>query len=119
MNLNQINLTKYLLIGAWIKYIYFKCQKKKLQDYEIGNLDDLDFLKVFKALENIKKSTKFGSLQEYRKSYVNSLFSPLCSYAIDYLNENKEKTGVIGTSIVTGKSVIYIILNQTVFWFIF
>ena len=87
--------------------------KKKLQDYEIGNLDDLDFLNIFKTLEDIKKCQKIGSLQEYRKSYINSLFSPLCSYAIDYLNENKEKPGVIGTSKVSGINVIYIILGNS------
>ena len=89
--------------------------KKKLQDYEIGNLDDLDFLSIFNVLEDIKNKQKKGSLQEYRKSYVNSLFSPLCSYAIDYLNENKEKPGIIGASKVSGINVIYITLNQTVF----
>ena len=90
-------------------------EKKKLQDYEIGNLDDLDFLNIFNVLEDIKKHQKKGSLQEYRKSYVNSLYSPICTYAIDYLNENKEKPGVIGESKVSGINVIYFTLNQTVF----
>jgi len=89
--------------------------KKKLQDYAIGNLVDLDFLDIFEVLDTIKNLQRNGSLQDYRKSYVNSLFSPLCSYAIDYLNENKEKPGVIGSSKVSGLNVIYITLNQTVF----
>ena len=89
--------------------------KKKLQDYAIGNLVDLDFLDIFDVLDTIKNLQRNGSLQDYRKSYVNSLFSPLCSYAIDYLNENKEKPGVIGSSKVSGLNVIYITLNQTVF----
>ena len=90
-------------------------KKKTLNDYEIGNLFDLDFLKIFDILKDIKEQIKNCTLQNYRKSYVNSLFSPLCSYAIEYLNDNKEKRGIIGKSKVSGIDVIYIILNQAVY----
>ena len=88
---------------------------ESLSDYEIGNLYDLDFLKLFEILQEIKELEKKCILQEYRKSYVNSLFSPLCSYAIEYLNENQEKPGIIGKSKVSQIDALYMVLNQTVF----
>ena len=88
---------------------------ESLSDYEIGNLYDLDFLKLFEILQEIKEQEKKCSLQEYRKSYVNSLFSPLCSYAIEYLNENQEKPGIIGKSKVSQIDALYMVLNQIVF----
>ena len=90
-------------------------KKQSLTDYEIGNLYDLDFLKAFENLNDIKEHKRKCSLQKYRKSYVNSLFTPLCSYSIEYLNNNDENIGIIGKSTVSGTHVIYTILNKAIY----
>ena len=85
-----------------------------LEDYQFGNLKDFDFVKIFEILKTIKEEMKISSLY-ITKSYVNSLFTPLLSFSIDYLNENEEKLGIIGKSTVDGLEVIYLVLNKSVY----
>jgi len=85
-----------------------------LEDYQFGNLKDFDFVKIFEILKTIKEEMKISSL-DITKSYVNSLFTPLLSFSIDYLNENEEKLGIIGKSTVDGLEVIYLVLNKSVY----
>lgn len=63
-----------------------------LKDYQLGNVNDLDFSKIFELINTISKNDII-SFKTIIKSYVNSLFTPLLSFAIQYLNENEEKEG--------------------------
>ena len=90
-------------------------EKQSLTDYQIGILSDLDFMKIFEDLNKIKEGKIKSILQEYRLSYTNSLFTPLCLYSIEYLNDNEENPKIIGKSKINDIGVIYIILNQTVY----
>ena len=85
-----------------------------LKDYQLGNLKDLDFFKIFELFETIKKDETINS-EVITKSYVNSLFTPLLSFSINYLNENEEKEGVIGKSFIENLEVIYLILNKNIY----
>ena len=88
-------------------------KKETLADYEIGNLVDFDFFKIFNIL--LLKEKKQYHHEELQKKFVNTLFTPLCSYAIEYLNNHDEKKGVIGTSTLDETKIIYLVLNQTVY----
>ena len=85
-----------------------------LKDYQLGNLKDLDFFKIFELLETIKEDETINS-GVVTKSYVNSLFTPLLSFSINYLNENEEKEGIIGKSFIENLEVIYLILNKDIY----
>lgn len=85
-----------------------------LKDYQLGNIKDLDFFKIFELLETIKDGETINS-GVVTKSYVNSLFTPLLSFSINYLNENKDKEGVIGKSFIENLEVIYLKLNKNIF----
>ena len=77
-----------------------------LSDYQLGNLKDFDFEKILEIIETIKEG-KTIKYEDCTKSYVNSLFTPLLSFSIQYLNENEEKESIIG------KSTLYIKLNKS------
>ena len=50
-----------------------------------------------------------------KKSYSHSLFTPILSYIIEYLNNNQEKPGIVGKSIIDEIKIIYIILNHKIY----
>ena len=83
-------------------------------DYQLGNLKDFDFFKIFELLNTIKEGETINS-EAITKSYVNSLFTPLLSFAIKYLNENEEKKGIIGKSTLENLEVIYLVLNKNIY----
>ena len=90
-------------------------KEETLADYEIGNLFDLDYLKIFEIIKDVQNQRTKYIPKEFRKSFVNSLFTPLCSYVIEYLNNNKEKKGVIGSAKIDDTKVIYTVLSQNVY----
>ena len=85
-----------------------------LKDYLLGNVNDLDFSKIFELINTISKNDII-SCKTIIKSYVNSLFTPLLSFAIQYLNENEEKEGIIGKSAIENLEVIYLVLNKNIY----
>ena len=85
-----------------------------LKDYQLGNVNDLDFSKIFELINTISKNDII-SFKTIIKSYVNSLFTPLLSFAIQYLNENEEKEGIIGKSAIENLEVIYLVLNKNIY----
>ena len=88
--------------------------EETLCDYQLGNLKDFDFFKIFELLNTIKEGETINS-EAITKSYVNSLFTPLLSFAIKYLNENEEKKGIIGKSTLENLEVIYLVLNKNIY----
>ena len=85
-----------------------------LSDYQLGNLKDFDFEKILELIEAIKEG-KTLKYEDCTKSYVNSLFTPLLSFSIQYLNENEEKECIIGKSTIENIDVLYLALNKNIF----
>ena len=85
-----------------------------LSDYQLGNLKDFDFEKILELIEAIKEG-KILKYEDCTKSYVNSLFTPLLSFSIQYLNENEEKECIIGKSTIENIDVLYLALNKNIF----
>ena len=85
-----------------------------LENYELGNATDLNFFKILEILNEIKEHEAVES-KNITKTYVNSLFTPILSYIIDYLNENEEKKGIIGKSKIKQLNVVYTILNESIY----
>lgn len=77
----------------------------KKENYQITITEDIDFLQVIKFLN--KKNNPDETLT---KQYIHSLFTPLLSYIIDYLNNNDEKILVIGRGQIQNLKVVYSIL---------
>ena len=66
--------------------------KEKLSNYQLILENNLDFEKIMKAIKadvNLKDPDIF-------KTYKHSLFSPILSFLIKYINEHGEKKGYIG-----------------------
>ena len=74
----------------------------KKENYQITITEDIDFLQVIKFLN--KKNNPDETLT---KQYIHSLFTPLLSYIIDYLNNNDEKILVIGRGQIQNLKVVY------------
>ena len=87
-------------------------QKESIQNYQIAISDDIDFLKILEIL----KKNNFDEKYAINKKYVHSLFTPLLSFIIEYLNNSKEnKNKFIGKSKVFDIPVIYSLLNKEVY----
>ena len=84
---------------------------ESLNEYQLSNVIDYDYSKIASILQGKIDITKTLTI---KKSYVHSLFNPILSYIIEYLNENGEKQGVLGKSIIDQIGVIYIILNHNI-----
>ena len=82
----------------------------KKENYQITITEDIDFLQVIKFLN--KKNNPDETLT---KQYIHSLFTPLLSYIIDYLNNNDEKILVIGRGQIQNLKVVYSILNKEIY----
>ena len=91
--------------------------KENLKDYQLGNIKDFDFQKILDILKNIHQQLYSDSIsqEDITKSYINSLFTPLLSYSIEYLNENKEKPGQIGKAFLNNIEIIYLVLNKQIY----
>ena len=87
---------------------------ESLNDYQLGNQKDLDFSKIFELIHTIQEGETINT-EDFTKPYVNSLFTPLLSFSIQYLNENEEKEGIIGKSTLENLEVIYLVLNKNIY----
>ena len=88
---------------------------ESIENYQITYAHDIDFLKL---IEILKKNSKEEE-NLVTKSYVHSLFTPLLSYIIDYLNhknsyKNKDELN-IGTSRIYGIPIAYAVLNKKIY----
>ena len=90
-------------------------KKESLEDYQLYQLSkviDYDYSKIAEIITNTEDKSQF---QTIKKDYVHSLFTPVLSYIIGYLNNNKEEKGTIGKSKIDGIEVIYIVLNHKIY----
>ena len=85
---------------------------ESLKDYQLSNTIDFDYLEI---AEKLNKKEKINKDDVIKKSYSHSLFTPILSYIIDYINDNGEKPGIVGKSIIDNIEVIYIILNHKIY----
>ena len=92
-----------------------KGEFESIENYQITHAQDIDFLKIIEILK--KKNKEDENL--VTKRYVHSLFTPLLSYIIDYLNNNntyKDKDELnIGKSKIYGISIAYAVLNKKIY----
>ena len=92
-----------------------KGKSESIENYQITYAHDIDFLKLIEILN--KKSKEDENL--VTKSYVHSLFTPLLSYIIDYLNHKnsyKDKDELnIGTSSINDIPIAYAVLNKKIY----
>ena len=86
-----------------------------IENYQITHADDIDFLKIIEILK--KKNKEEENL--VTKNYVHSLFTPLLSYIIDYLNHKNSSKGKdelnIGKSKIYGIPIAYAVLNKKIY----
>ena len=85
---------------------------ESLNEYQLSNVTDYDYSKIASILQGKIDITKSITI---KKSYLHSLFNPILSYIIEYLNENGEKQGVLGKAKIDQIEVIYIILNHSIY----
>ena len=85
---------------------------ESINDYQLSKVIDYDYLKIAEILN--QNGNTFHD-QIIKKSYSHSLFTPILSYIIEYLNNNKQKPGIVGKSIIDGIKIIYIILNHKIY----
>ena len=92
-----------------------KGKSESIENYQITYAHDIDFLKLIEIIN--KKSKEDENL--VTKSYVHSLFTPLLSYIIDYLNHKnsyKDKDELnIGTSSINDIPIAYAVLNKKIY----
>ena len=87
-------------------------KNESIEDYQITVSDDIDFLKLIDVL----KKNKYDNDISITKAYVHSLFTPLLSYIINYLNHNKDKNNTfIGKSVLYRIPIVYALLNKEIY----
>ena len=86
--------------------------KESLKDYQLSNVIDHNYNQI---VDVISKKDVFDKQNINNKEYKYSLFTPILSYMIDYLNNNEEKPGILGKSEIKDLEVIYIILNHSIY----
>ena len=86
--------------------------EESIEDYQLLQVTDYDYLAI---ADIINKKADINQYQDIKKSYVHSLFTPVLSYIIGYLNNNKEDKGTIGKSEIDEIEVIYIVLNHKIY----
>lgn len=89
----------------------FLDEKEISTNYQIEIENTFDFQKIIEILKDPKKFEE----NDFFKSYKHSLFSPILSYIIDYLNENGPKKGYIGKGKIQKIQVLYIVLNRKIY----
>ena len=88
---------------------------EKLSNFQLTLENTLDFKKIMhptKADGNLKDSDIF-------KTYKYSLFSPILSFIIKYINEHGEKKGYIGKAKISKIGVLYAVLNREIYHLFF
>ena len=95
-------------------------KNESIEDYQITTVDDLDILEIIKILKN-HKSNENASIE---KKYVHSLFTPILSFIINYLNHNKDDEDnpdeedmhlYIGKSVVNDIECVYALLDKKIY----
>ena len=86
--------------------------QESINDYQLSKVIDYDYLKI---AEILNQNENTYNDQMIKKSYSHSLFTPILSYIIEYLNNNQEKPGIVGKSIIDEIKIIYIILNHKIY----
>ena len=86
--------------------------QESINDYQLSKVIDYDYLKI---AEILNQNENTYNDQMIKKSYSHSLFTPILSYIIEYLNNNQEKPGIVGKSIIDEINIIYIILNHKIY----
>ena len=84
---------------------------EKLSNFQLTLENTLDFEKIMKAITadvNLKNPDIF-------KKYKHSLFSPILSFLIKYINEHGEKKGYIGKAKISKIGVLYAVLNREIY----
>ena len=85
---------------------------ESIDDFQIINADDIDYLSLLKILQKKEFDEKFS----INKKYVHSLFTPLLSFIINYLNRNNKINNlIIGRSNILDIPVVYSILNKDIY----
>ena len=84
---------------------------EKLKDYQLAIENTFDFGKILKAIkENVNLIDP-----DIFKQYKHSLFSPILSFLIQYINDNGEKKGYIGKARIKQNKVLYAVLNREIY----
>ena len=89
-------------------------QNESLNKYQLTQEKTYDFMKIIKLLESQNGQEKLVNPDIF-KQYKHSLFSPILSYIIEYLNENGSKTGFIGKAKIKGLNVLYSVINRKIY----
>ena len=89
-------------------------QNESLDKYQLTQEKTYDFMKIIKLLESPNGQEKLVNPDIF-KQYKHSLFSPILSYIIEYLNENGSKTGFIGKATIKGLNVLYSVINRKIY----
>ena len=89
-------------------------QNESLDKYQLTQEKTYDFMKIIKLLESQNGQEKLVNPDIF-KQYKHSLFSPILSYIIEYLNENGSKTGFIGKATIKGLNVLYSVINRKIY----
>ncbi len=82
--------------------------QESINDYQLSKVIDYDYLKI---AEILNQNENTYNDQMIKKSYSHSLFTPILSYIIEYLNNNQEKSGIVGKSIID-KGIIYMEISE-------
>ena len=95
-------------------------ENESIEDYQITTVDDLDILEIIKIL----KSHKYNNDASISKKYVHSLFTPILSFIINYLNNKEDDKNnpdeedmhlYIGKSVVDNIESAYALLDKKIY----
>ena len=86
--------------------------QESINDYQLKEIKEYNYSNIFDLLSKNKAYKKDDIIN---KSYTHSLFTPILSYIIDYLNCKEELKGILGKSIIDEIEIIYIVLNHSIY----
>jgi len=87
---------------------------ESLEDYQLSNVIEYNYEQIADIL-TVTGHVQFDKDKIINKNYIHSLFTPILSFIIDYLNNNGEKPGILGKSKIKDIEIIYIILNHSIY----
>ena len=87
--------------------------QESFNDYQLTKIMEYNYSKIVDLLSKKKEYNKDGIIN---KSYAHSLFTPILSYIIDYLNFKEEQKGILGKSIIDEIEIIYIVLKHSIYY---
>ena len=95
-------------------------ENESIEDYQITTVDDLDILEIIKILKN----HKYNGDASISKKDVHSLFTPILSFIINYLNPKEDDKNnpdeedmhlYIGKSVVDNIESAYALLDKKIY----